>query len=326
MRAVVIEGRGGPEVMRLTDVPEPEVGPGLVRVQVKAAALNRADLLQRLGRYGSPSQGGPVIPGLEFAGTVDVVGEGVSSLKRGDRVFGIVSGGGQAEKVVVHERGAIRIPKNLDDISAAAIPEAFVTAHDALFSQGGLRAGERVLVHAVGSGVGLAALQLARVAGAFTVGTSRTAAKLERAKEFGLDAAVDTSSGKWASAVRQATGGAGVDLLADFIGAAGLGENLASLAERGRMVVIGLLGGSRAELDLDQLLTRRLRVWGTVLRARPLEEKLAAAQAFAREVVPLLAAGKVKPVVDRVYPAQAVQAAHAQMEQNENFGKIVLTF
>lgn len=325
MRAVVIEGPGGPEVLRLTEVPDPSVGPDLIRVQVKAAGLNRADLLMRMGRYGEQGPG-PLVPGLEFAGVVEQVGEGVTAHKVGDRVFGIVSGGGQAEKVVVHERGAVRIPANLDDISAAAVPEAFITAHDALVSQGGLRAGERVLIHAIGSGVGLAALQLAKVAGAFTLGTSRTVNKLDRAKLHGLDVAIDSTKGKWAGAARQATGNHGVDLIADFVGGPALGENLASLAERGRLVIIGLLGGSRAELDLDQLLTRRLHVWGTVLRARPLEEKLAAVQAFARDVVPLLASGKVKPLVDRVYPAQAVQAAHGQMGQNENFGKIVLTF
>ena len=325
MRAVVMEGRGGPEVLRLQDVPEPSLGPGLIRVRVKAAGLNRADLLQRMGVYGGGGNG-PEVPGLEFAGVVEELGEGVTAHHEGDRVFGIVSGGAQAEVVVVPERGAVRVPDNLDDVAAAAVPEAFVTAHDALFAQGGLRAGERVLVHAVGSGVGVAAVQLAHVAGAFVVGGSRTDDKLERAKPLGLDAGVNTRGGTWAGAVRSATSSRGVDLVADFLGGAALAENLASLAERGRLVVIGLLAGNSAELDLGQVLARRLRVQGTMLRTRPLEEKLTAVQAFAREVVPLLARGKVKPVVDRVYPAQAIQASDAQMAKNENFGKIVLTF
>ena len=326
MRAVVIERFGGPEVLGVRDVPEPSAGPGMVRVKVAAAGLNRADLLQRAGRYGAAPAQGLNIPGLEFAGVVDQVGEGVASLKEGDRVFGIVSGGGQAEQVVVHERGAVRVPDSLDFVAAAAVPEAFITAHDALIHQGGLRAGERVLIHAVGSGVGLAALQLAAVSGAQVLGTSRTESKLARAKALGLHAGLHTEGGKWAGAVRSATAGRGVDLIADFVGGSALSENLASLAERGRLVIIGLLGGNSAELDLGQVLTRRLRIQGTVLRARPLEEKLCAVQAFAREVVPLLASARIKPVVDRVYPVQAVQAAHAQLEHNDSFGKVVLTF
>ncbi|MBS2032274.1 MAG: NAD(P)H-quinone oxidoreductase [Deltaproteobacteria bacterium] len=326
MRAVVMSGRGGPEVLRLDEVPDPVVGPGLVRVRVRAAGMNRADLLQRMGQYGAPPERGPEIPGLEFAGVIDALGEGVSSLKIGDRVFGITSGGAQAERLVVPERGAVKIPDALDDVAAGGVPEAFVTAHDALFTIGQLRPGERVLVHAVGSGVGLAALQLAKVAGAVVLGTSRTPGKLERAAEQGLDVGIDSSEGKWAGRIRATTSGRGVDLIADFLGGSALAENLASLAERGRLVVIGLLTGGHAELDLNQVLVRRLRIQGTVLRARPLEEKLMAVQAFAREVVPLLAAGRIKPVVDRVYPAQAIQAAHMEMAANENFGKIVLTF
>jgi NADPH2:quinone reductase len=326
MRAVLMDGRGGPEVMRLGEVPDPDVGPGLVRVRVRAAGLNRSDLLLRLGRYGSAAGIATEIPGLEFAGEVDRVGPGVTSLVEGDRVFGIVAGGGQAERVVVPERGAVKIPERLDFIQAAAVPEAYVTAHDALFTQGALRSGESLLVHAVGSGVGLAAVQLGSVAGATVLGTSRTPEKLQRAKEHGLLHAIDSSSGSWAAQARALTHGAGVNLLADFVGASALAENLASLAMRGRMVVIGLLGGQSAPIDLALLMSRRATLMGTMLKPRPLEEKLAALQAFAREVLPHLASGRIAPVIDRVYPAQAIQAAHAQMEANANFGKIVLTF
>jgi len=324
MRAVVLKGRGGPEVLKVEEVPAPQAGPGQVRVRVRAAGLNRADLLQRMGHSGQDFGPGPQIPGLEFAGEVDQLGEGVGSLKLGDRVFGICTSGGQAEHIVVPERGAVRVPDSLDDTSAGAVPEAFITAHDALFTVGGLRPGESVLIQAVGSGVGLAAAQLGHAAGATVLGASRTADKLTRARELGVDVPIETSAGTWAAAVRAATGGRGVDLIADFLGASGLSENLASLADRGRMVVIGLLGGPSAELNLGPVLARRLRIEGTVLRSRPFEEKLLAVQAFARGVVPLLALGKVRPVVDRVYPLEQVREAHARMASNESFGKLVL--
>ena len=325
MRAVVLKGRGGPEVLAVEEVADPQAGPGQVRVRVRAAGLNRADLLQRLGSYGQDFGPGPHIPGLEFAGEVDQLGEGVASLKLGDRVFGICASGGQAERLVVAERGAVRVPDSLDDTSAGAVPEAFITAHDALFTVGGLRPGESVLVQAVGSGVGIAAAQLARAAGATVLGASRTPGKLTRARELGVDVPIETSSGTWAQAVRAATGGRGVDLVADFLGASGLYENLASLADRGRMVVIGLLGGPTAELNLGPVLARRLRIEGTVLRSRPFEEKLCAVQAFARGVVPLLARGAVKPVVDAVMPLEQIREAHAHLASNESFGKIVLS-
>lgn len=324
MRAVIMDGRGGPEVLRLAELPEPELGPGLVRVRVRAAGLNRADLLQRQGRYGAPGSG-PEVPGLEFAGEVDRVGPGVQTLSVGDRVFGIVTGGGQAEQVVVHERGALKIPERLDFVAAAAVPEAYVTAHDALFSQGRLRSGERLLVHAVGSGVGLAAVQLGSLAGATVLGTSRTPQKLERARAQGLAHGIDSRGGHFAEEATRRTGD-GVDLIADFLGGSALAENLAALAPRGRLVVIGLLGGSSAPIDLGLLMAKRAQVVGTMLRPRPLEEKLAAVQAFGREVLPHLASGRIVPVVDKVYPAAAIQQAHAQLEANQNFGKIVLTF
>jgi NADPH2:quinone reductase len=327
MRAVIIEKAGGPEVLRVEEVDEPLPGPGQVRVRVRAAGLNRADLMQRRGQYPPPSDADPRIPGLEFAGDVERVGEHVSSFKEGDRVMGLVGGGAHADRVVVHERMLMRVPTDMEYVTAAAIPEAYITAHDALFVQGDLAPGERLLVHAVGSGVGVAALQLANAAGCQVLGTSRTAAKLESAKELGLDTGILVGEdGRFAAKVREATHGGGVHLIADFMGAAYLHENLASLAYQGRLCIIGLLGGVRGEIDLSQMLTRRLRMWGTVMRGRPLEEKAAATQSFAEQMLPWFSRRRIKPVIDRVYPVQAVQAAHAQMERNENFGKIVLTF
>jgi putative PIG3 family NAD(P)H quinone oxidoreductase len=326
MRAVIMDKPGGPEVLTVQDMPDPQPGPDQVRVRVRAAGLNRADLLQRRGQYPTPADADPRIPGLEFAGEVERVGALVKAFKEGDRVMGLCSGGAHADRVVVHERLLMRTPANLDHTQAASLPEAFITAHDALFTQGELAPGERVLVHAVGSGVGLAAVQLAHAAGCLVVGTSRTESKLEQAKQYGLDVGVLAHDGHFAAKVREATSGAGVHLVADFMGASYLHDNLASLTYQGRLAVIGLLGGVRGEIDLSQLMTRRLKIWGTVLRSRALEEKAAATHVFAEHALPWLARGVVKPVIDRVYPVQAIQAAHQQMERNENFGKIVLTF
>jgi putative PIG3 family NAD(P)H quinone oxidoreductase len=326
MRAVVLTGAGGPDVLRIQEVPTPEPGWGQVRVRVRSAGLNRADLLQRQGHYPAPPDAQADIPGLEFAGEVEKLGPGATDFKLGEYVFGIVGGGGQAEFVVVPERTLVRVPASLDPLAAGGVPEAFITAHDALFTQGQLRLGERLLIHAVGSGLGTAMVQLARAASCTVLGTARSENKLERAEALGMDIGIHAPEGRFAAKVREATNGAGVNMVADVLGGGALHENLASLSYQGRMVVIGLMSGSREEVDLSQLLTRRLKLWGTVLRSRPLEEKIAATRAFSEQVVPLLARGVVKPVIDRVYPAQAVQAAHQQMARNENFGKIVLTF
>lgn len=324
MRAVVIVRPGGPEVLEIHEVPTPEPGPEQVRVRVHATALNRADLLQRLGLYPAPPGVRPDIPGLEFSGRVDAVGPGVTSFQPGDRVFGIVGGGSYAEYLVTHERMLVHIPDALDDIQAAAVPEAFITAHDALMKQGALRPGMRVLVHAVGSGVGLATVQLAHAWHAEVFGTARSPDKLERARSYGLDHPIPPKD--FSQAILAATAGHGVDLVIDFVGGPYLTENLRALANRGRWVVVGLLGGPREEIDLATVLRKRLTLVGTVLRSRPLEEKIEATQAFAREVLPLLARGVVRPVIDRVLPIDQVREAHQLMAMNAHFGKIVLTF
>lgn len=324
MRAVVIATPGDPEVLELREVPMPEPGRGEIRVQVKAAGVNRADLLQRRGLYPPPPGWPADVPGLEYAGVVDRLGAGVNGWEPSERVMGLVGGGGYAEHVVVPEREAIRIPDGMSFEEAGAVPEVFITAHDALFTQLGLGLGERLLIHAVGSGVGTAALQLARVAGATVFGTSRSAWKLERARELGLDVAIDSSTQEVAESVRRETDGAGVDAILDLVGGPYLSGSLESLAVKGRLIVVGLSAGRTAEVDLGTVLRKRLRIFGTSLRMRPLEEKIAAARAFHRDVGGLLASGRVRPIIDKVFPIGEAAAAHRQMEANANFGKLVL--
>jgi NADPH:quinone reductase len=324
MRAVVIARPGGPEVLELRDVPRPDPGPGEIRVRVHATAVNRADLLQRAGRYPPPAGVPADIPGLEYAGVVDEIGAGAGRWRRGDRVMGLVGGGSYAEYVVTHGHEAVPVPGALDFQAAAAVPEAFITAHDALFTQMRLQPGETVLIHAVGSGVGTAALQLAKAAGARVIGTQRSAWKLERARGLGLDVAIDVGAGDFAGAVLAATGGAGVDGVLDLVGGPYLGGSLESLKPQGRILLVGLVAGARHELDLRRLLQQRASITGTVLRSRRHEEKVAVARAFERDVAPLLASGAVRAVVDEVLPLAEAARAHELVEANRNFGKVVL--
>jgi NADPH:quinone reductase len=328
MKAVVFTGKGGPEVVEVREVPDPVPQRGEVLVRVRAAALNRADLLQRRGLYPPPHGVREDVPGLELAGEVVRCGEGVSGWKAGDRVMAIASGEAQAEYAVVHERMLLRVPEGLSLEDAGAIPEAGVTSHDALFTLGGLRPGWPVLVHAVGSGVSTAAVQIAKAAGATVIGTSRTAEKLERARALGMDHGILVSGDepRFADEVKKLTGKRGCPVILDFVGAPYAQENLASLASGGRIVVIGTLGGPKPALDLGLLMRARASIVGTVLRPRPLEDKIAATQAFARDVLPLVAAGRVKPVVDAVLPAARAREGHERMERNESFGKIVFAF
>jgi NADPH:quinone reductase len=324
MRAIVITRPGAPDVLELRDVPAPLPGPGQLRVRVHATAVNRADLLQRAGRYPAPPGVAADIPGLEYAGVVDRVGDGVIRWRPGDRVMGLVGGGSYAEFVVTTEGEALPVPAGMSLAEAAAVPEAFITAHDALFTQMGLAAGETVLVHAVGSGVGTAALQLARAAGARVIGTQRSQWKLERATSLGLDAAINTAAGDFVPAVLAATGGVGVDGVLDLVGGPFLDGDIRVLRERGRVLLVGLVAGASCELDLRRLLQKRATVTGTVLRARSPAEKVEVAAAFRRDVLPLLADGRVRPVIDDVIPLADAARAHGLVEANRNFGKIVL--
>ncbi|MCL2724689.1 MAG: NAD(P)H-quinone oxidoreductase [Polyangiaceae bacterium] len=332
MRAIVIVPAGpAPKgQLELRDVPLPEPAPGQLRVRVRACAVNRADLLQVAGHYPAPPDAPADIPGLELAGEVDAIGAGVSEFKVGDRVFGVVGGGAYAEAVVVYARTLAKIPDGVDDVQAAAIPEAFLTAYDAVVLQAGLSAGETLLVHAVGSGVGTAAIQIAKAIGVRTIGTARSEDKLGRARELGLAAGVvpEVSADRsvhFASNVRALAGGQGVNVVLELVGGRYVPDSLASLADLGRLVLVGLMAGARAEIDLGLVLRRRLRVFGTVLRSRPLEEKIIAGQVLARHIAPLVGSGTLRAVVDRVMPLEQAADAHAYVASNEGFGKVVLT-
>lgn len=326
MKAVVITGPGGPEVLDLREVAEPGYGPREVLVRVRATALNRADLLQRRGLYPAPPGEPQSIPGLEFAGEIEAVGALVQGFAPGDRVMGILGGGGCAEKVVAHERMCLRVPPSLRLDQAAAVPEAFLTAFDALVPRGGLVAGETVVVTAAASGVGTAATAIARAFGARVLATARTPDKRRRLEGTGLDGVFDPADPAIADRLRRAASGEGPDLAIDFVGADSWPWLLDALAARGRLVLVGTLSGSKLGIDLATLLRKRLTVVGTVLRSRPAEEKMILTQAFARSILPMLATGRLAPVVDRVVPVSEIRAAHAALERNETFGKIVLAW
>lgn len=323
MRAIAITKSGGPEVLEIVERPSPEPSRGEVRVRVRATAINRADLLQRMGSYPAPADAPADIPGLELAGEVEALGSGVERLAIGDRVFGLVGGGAYAEQLVTHERALAKIPDSLSFEEAAAVPEAFITAHDAIVGQGGLRGGETLLVHAVGSGVGTAAIQLGRALGAHVIGTARTPGKLERAKALGLDVGIVPDGGRFAEAVHRADP-RGAAVVLELVGGAYLDEDLRCTQTLGRIVLVGLMAGARTQLDLALILRKRLRVFGTVLRSRPLEQKLAAMRAFEDQVVPLLARGRVVPVIDTVMNLDQAPEAHRRMASNAGFGKIIL--
>jgi len=326
MKAIIITRPGGPEVLEMQERPKPEPGVGQIRVRVRASALNRADLMQREGNYPAPAGAPADIIGMEYAGEVDALGPSATLTlwKIGDWVMGIVGGGGHAEYLCVHEREAMPVPKAMSWEDAAAIPEVFLTAYDALFNRLALRTGETLLIHAVGSGVGTAALQIASVAGARVVGTARSSGKLERAKKLGLDVAIDASRGDWAAQVEAAIGTERVHAVMDLVGGNYLEGNLRVLALRGRIVVVGLTAGATAPFNMGVLLRKRLTIVGTSLRARPLEEKIALARDFSEHGVPLFESGRIKPVVDRVFSFAEIRAAHELMGSNETFGKIVV--
>jgi putative PIG3 family NAD(P)H quinone oxidoreductase len=323
MKAVLIDHPGDETVLRIGEAPEPALGAGELRLRVAATAVNRADLLQRQGMY-PPPPGASSILGLECAGTVVEMGAGVVGWKPGDRAMALLAGGGYAEQVVVHAGSALRVPERLSLEEAAAIPEVFLTAFLNLFEVGGLTAGDRALVHGGGSGVGTASIQLVKAAGACVLITAGSEDKCARCLELGADVAIDYRKENFAERVREETSGRGVDVVLDSIGAQYFEGNLASLAMGGRLVLIGLMGGSKVEANLAVLLAKRLHVIGSTLRARPVEEKAAIVAAFERRFGAELAAGRVRPIVDRVLPLEDVAEAHRSMKASEHFGKIVL--
>ena len=325
MRAAVITEPGGPDVLKVMEVDDPVPGPEDILVDVKASALNRADMLQRQGAYPAPFGSPSEIPGLEFSGVVLELGDRVDSLQEGDRVFGLLGGGGYASRTITHHRMAVKIPAGWDFVQAAATPEVYLTAYDALFNRGNLQMGESVLIHAAGSGVGTAAVQLAHQAGAFVFGTAGSAEKLAGATDLGMNVGINYHEQDFAEVIKEVTSGVGVDVLIDFIGAPYWDKNIASLAVLGRLVEVGLMGGTKMEVDLRPLMAKRLQVCGTGLRGRTLGEKLEVTAQFRRHVLPHLASGSMKPIVDRTFPLEEVAEAHKYMETNANFGKIVLT-
>lgn len=324
MLAVVLGA--SPGELRVERRPVPSPAPSEVLVRVMAAGVNRADILQRAGRYPAPAGAPPDIPGLELAGTVVARGRDATLLAPGDRVFGIVGGGAQAGYVTVHERQLLRIPERLGWEAAAAVPEAFITAHDALVSQAALAAGETVLVHAVGSGVGLAAVQVVRALGGRAFGTSRTAAKLEVARSCGMEEGLLTSDGLdgLKELAERCTGGRGFDVVLDLLGGAYVGASAEVAAHGGRMMLVGTIARGRATLPLGTVLSRRLTLRGTVLRSRSDAEKAEATRSFGEELLPLFASGEIEPVVDRVFGLGDVEAAYEHVATDRAVGKAVL--
>ena len=323
MRAVVLRQHGGPEVLVITESTDPVPGPEEVLVRVHATALNRADLLQRMGMYPNPFPADDEIPGLEFAGEVVSCGPRVLMWRPGDRVMGIVSGGAYAEKLVIHERQAMEVPAGMSWTDAAAIPEVFITAWDALVVQGGLTSGRWAMVHAGASGVGTAAIQICRAIGARVIVTC-SAGKVQACRGLGADVVVDYGSQDFVEAAREATGGAGVDVVLDVIGGEYVEKNVAALAVKGRIIQVGVMAGKPLPFNIGLLLGKRATITGTVLRARPTEEKIAISRQFAAEMLPLFSTGALRPVVDSVYAFADVAEAQQRMASNANTGKIVL--
>lgn len=323
MQAIVFDRPGDESVLRLAEVPAPELAPGCLRVRVAAAGVNRADLMQRQGLY-PPPPGASAILGLECAGEVAEVAPDVSGWRVGDRAMALLAGGGYAEEVVVHAGSALPVPASLDLVRAAAVPEVFLTVHLNVFELGGLPEGGVALVHGGGSGIGTAAIQLVKQAGGRVFVTAGSDEKCARCRELGADLAVNYRSEDFAKAALEATGGRGVDVVLDSIGAAYLDANLRSLAVGGRLVLIGLMGGARAEIGLGALLVRRLSLIGSTLRARPVEEKAQIVRSFRARFGAALEQGDIGAIVDRVLPLAQAAEAHRAMKASEHFGKIVL--
>lgn len=322
MRAVVLGSHGGPEVLEIRDVPQPEPSPDEVLVRIVATALNRADLLQRMGLYPGPPMAHE-IPGMELSGEVIACGHRVSARRVGDEVMAIVGGGAYAEQIAVHEHQVMPVPASVPVADAAAIPEVFITAYDALVVQGGLTSGRVALVHAGASGVGTAAIQIARAIGARVLVTA-SASKLEACLALGADHAIDYGSEDFVAEAKAFTGGAGVDVVLDVIGGDYVERNVDSLRVGGRIIQVGVMGGGVTSLNVAKLLPKRASLIGTVLRARPLDEKIAITRRFAAEMLPRFDDGSLRAVIDSRYPLDRIADAHTYMASNANVGKIVI--
>ena len=324
MQAISRTGDGGPEVLQLSEVPAPQPTETQLLVDVKATALNRADLIQRRGGY-PPPPGESEILGLEIAGTVSAMGDAVASgVSKGDRIFGLVGGGGYAAQAVIDYRMAMPIPDEWSFEQAAAVPEVFFTANENIFTLGGLAAGETMLIHAGGSGVGTAGIQIAHHAGARVFVTAGTQEKIENCKALGAVEGINYKNTDFVPEIQQLTEGEGVDVVLDFIGAPYLARNLSILKTKGRLLQVGLIGGATTEMNLNTVMRNRLQIIGSVMRPQSLEEKIAITQRFMARWLPELKAGTLRPVIDTVFPLAQARQAHEYMEANRNFGKILL--
>lgn len=318
MKAIVFDNPGDP--LYLTDVADPQPGDGEVLVRVHATALNRADLLQRRGSYPPPPGASPIL-GLEIAGEVV---QGAGEWQPGERIMAVVTGGGYAEYAVVPEGVLMRAPEKLSYEEAAAIPEAFLTAYLNLFTLGGLHGHESVLIHSGGSGVGSAAIQLAHAEGAYVFTTASSPAKLERCRQLGANVTINYKTESFADRIHSITEGRGVGIILDFVGAPYWNDNLAALAVGGKLLLIGFLGGSKGDLNIGAIMSKRLTVTGTTLRGTPLPQKIDLTDAFANYALPLFASGELQPVIDRVFPLAKAEEAHGYLASNASIGKIVL--
>lgn len=329
MRAVVLTEYGGPEVLRISDVPSPVPGPDEILVDVHHTAVNRADVLQRMGRYADPRPSALAIPGLEYSGVVAALGERVTGWSVGDHVMGIESGGGYAEQLATDARQALPVPSGVTLADAAAIPEVFLTAWDALVVQGGLTSGRWALVHAGASGVGTAAIQIVKAIGG-RIAVTCSAGKADACRALGADVVLERSPADWAGALgpavasADATPGAGVDVILDVIGGDEVERNLTVIRPQGHIVQVGLMGGAKANVNVGLLLAKRLSWTGTVLRARPPEQKVSISRRFADEIVPLFSTGALRPVIDRRFRLDDIADAHRVMEADANIGKLLI--
>jgi len=324
MKAIIMDQFGGAEVLKMGEAPQPEPKPDDLLVRVRVSALNRADTLQRMGNYPSPP-GDSEILGLELAGEVAGWGSNVSGFSEGDRVFGLVGGGGYAEYALLDAQMAMRIPDGWSFEEAAAVPEVFFTANETVFVLGGLQEGESVLVHAGGSGVGTAAIQMAHHIGATVYFTAGSQDKIDRAMALGADAGINYKTQDFVEEIKKLTDGAGVDVVEDFLGASYLAGNMEVLKTTGRLVVVATMGGIKTEINLNLLMRKRLTIHGSVMRSRPLEEKRGITQRFEERWLPALVSKDLKPIIDSSFPLAEAAAAHTYMEANQNFGKILLT-
>jgi len=322
MRAITIRGgKGDADALEIESVPEPELVAGQVLIRVRAAGVNRPDLLQRAGRYPPPPGASPIL-GLEVAGEIAGVGAGVERWREGDRVTALLGGGGYAEYALVDARHVLPVPANLDFVQAAGLPETVFTVWANVFEGGRLQRGETLLVHGANSGIGVTAIQMAKAAGARVFATARGPDKVAKARDIGADLAVDAGAGDWSAAVKSA---GGVDVILDMVGADYFGRNIDVLAPGGRLVIIAFLTGAVAEINLMAIMAKRLTVTGSTLRARDATEKARLARAVEEHVWPWVASGAVRVPVDRVFPLERAADAHACLERGTQFGKVVLT-